>query len=132
MRQADHTLSSARADAGGGFYAWACFKAHQASEYALKAVLRGLGLEAFGHDLLGLWMRAKEGCPSLKGLRQCILLLNRLYIPTRHPDAWPGGATPFEGYSERDAEESLECSSRVFSSVRECLNAWCEGEKEED
>ncbi|HIC93237.1 MAG TPA: HEPN domain-containing protein [Anaerolineae bacterium] len=56
MRQAEHTLTSAQRDAAEGDYSWACFKAQQAAEYAAKALLRGLGLPAFGHSIL-------RGCP---------------------------------------------------------------------
>ena len=54
MKQAEHTLTSAQGDAAEGDYGWACFKAQQAAEYAAKALLRGLGLPAFGHSILGL------------------------------------------------------------------------------
>ncbi|WP_148706413.1 HEPN domain-containing protein [Aeropyrum camini] len=127
LRQARYTLESVRSDYDGGFYSWACFKANQAAEYSLKAVLRAGGVESFGHDLMGLWRRAKSLCPGLEDLRDCIALLNKMYVPTRYPDAWPGGATPFENYTRRDAEEALECSVRVYRAVEECLGEECEG-----
>lgn len=43
MRSALKTLESARRDLEFGDYNWACFKAHQVVEKALKAVLWGLG-----------------------------------------------------------------------------------------
>jgi len=43
MKSAYKTLESARRDRENGFYNWACFKSHQASDKALKALLWGLG-----------------------------------------------------------------------------------------
>ena len=101
LRQAEYTLESARVDARSGFHAWSCFKSHQVAEYSLKAVLRGVGVESFGHDLMELWRKANSICGSLKELRECIALLNKMYIPPRYPDAWAGEAVPFESYTER-------------------------------
>ncbi|WP_131159458.1 HEPN domain-containing protein [Aeropyrum pernix] len=126
LRQAKHTLESIRVDYEGGFYSWACFKANQAAEYSLKAVLRAAGLESFGHDLMALWRRARSLCQPLQEMEECIAVLNKLYLPPRNPDAWPGGAAPFENYTRRDAEETLECASRVYRAVEECLGEECE------
>lgn len=41
-RQARGILTSARRDKEAGDYAWACFKAEQAGQFALKALLRAL------------------------------------------------------------------------------------------
>ncbi len=132
LRQAEYTLRSAESDEKLGFYAWACFKAHQVAEYALKAVLRGAGLESFGHDLLSLWGRAREVCGELGGLRECITLLNKMYIPTRYPDAWASPSAPYENYTRRDAESALECASRVYRAVLGCIRGVCETAGEED
>jgi len=132
LKQARYTLASARLDAEGGFHAWACFKAHQAGEYALKAVLRGVGLESFGHDLVELWRRASQVCPGLRGLGECIALLNKMYIPPRYPDAWPGEAAPYESYTERDSRESIGCAGAVLEAVEACVVSACEAPEGED
>ena len=131
LKQALYTLESARVDASSGFHAWSCFKSHQAAEYALKAILRGLGVESFGHDLLELWGRARRLCEALEALMDCITLLNRMYIPPRYPDAWAGDAVPFENYTERDSRESLGCAERVVDAARSCVVGWCEAPQEE-
>ena len=71
----------------GGFHAWASFKSHQAAEYALKAVLRGVSIGSFGSDPVGLWRKTSRVCSGVEGLRGCIAFLNRLYVPRRYPDA---------------------------------------------
>lgn len=60
MRQAEHSLASAQRYASEGDYAWACFKAQQTAEYAVKGLLRGFGLLAFGHSILRLLGEARE------------------------------------------------------------------------
>jgi HEPN domain-containing protein len=129
LRQAEYTLKSARVDASSGFHAWACFKAHQVAEYSLKALLRGAGVESFGHDLVELWRKAVRLCPKLEELKECITLLNKMYIPPRYPDAWAGGAVPFESYTERDSRESISCAERVLGTVRDCILGVCEASK---
>ncbi len=131
LRQAEYTLQSIRVDVNGGFHAWACFKSHQAAEYALKAVLRGFGIESFGHDLIDLWRKSLKLCPSVEPLRLCIALLNKLYVPPRYPDAWAGGAVPFESYTEKDSREAMECARKVVQAVKDCLVEWCEAPEEQ-
>ena len=52
--QAQHTFESAQRDVSDSDFDWACFKAHQAAEYCVKGLLRGLGLMAVGPSLLRL------------------------------------------------------------------------------
>ena len=125
LRQARYTLESMEADMRGGFYSWACFKGHQAAEYALKALLRGAGAESFGHDLLSLWGRAREICVALADLFECIAFLNKMYIPPRYPDAWAGESAPYESYTRRDAEESHRCARVIIGAVEECIREAC-------
>ena len=125
LRQAKYTLRAIDADVEADFYSWACFKGHQAADYALKAVLRGAGVESFGHDLVALWVKAKRICPPLEGLRECIALLNKMYIPPRYPDAWAGESAPYESYTRRDAVESRECATLVLNAVKSCLEEVC-------
>jgi len=58
--QARHTLASGEQDRQEEEYDWASCKAHQAAEYALKGLLRGLGRPTFGHALLRLIQALRE------------------------------------------------------------------------
>lgn len=51
IKSSMRTLDSARGDLSRGDYNWACFKAQQAAELAVKALLHGLGLPAHGHSV---------------------------------------------------------------------------------
>ncbi len=54
MEQASDTLNSARQDHSNKTYNWCCFKAQQAAEYAVKALLKGLGVSTYGHSIVKL------------------------------------------------------------------------------
>jgi HEPN domain-containing protein len=54
IAQASDTLNSARQDHSIKSYNWCCFKAQQAAEYAVKALLKGLGISAYGHSIVKL------------------------------------------------------------------------------
>ena len=130
LRQARHTLESIRVDLEGGFYDWACFKSHQAAEFALKALLRAAGVESFGHNLLELWRRAARLCRELEPLYECIASLNKLYIPPRYPDAWAAGVAPYVSFTRRDAVEALGCAERVVEAVEVCIRGACPNPQE--
>ena len=121
MRQALHTLRLIDADIEYGGYSWACFKAQQAAEYALKAILRCLGRPAFGHELRSLCLEVREICGDVpKDVWRCVLMLDKMYIPTRYPDAFSSGS-PFEYYNREEAEEAKSCAEKVISWIELCV-----------
>jgi HEPN domain-containing protein len=129
MKQAEHTLESAGRDAIVGDYAWACFKARQAAEFAIKALLRWLGLPAIGHSILGLLGKAKgEGLPITEELKSCARTLDRHYVPPSYPNAFPTGS-PFEFYDHEMAEEALACAQAVMEAI-DTLKEGARGGKE--
>ena len=60
MSSAERTLISAQGDSKRGDYNWACFKAQQAAEFAVKAILRGLGFPSYGQSIYKLLTLLKE------------------------------------------------------------------------
>jgi len=61
MAKAGHRhLESAKRDREARDYARACFKAEQRDQFALKALLRGLGRPAFGHSTSSLVEKVQE------------------------------------------------------------------------
>jgi HEPN domain-containing protein len=118
LGQALHTRSSAERDASAGDFAWACFKAQQAGEYALKALLRGLGQPAHGHALRRLLFDLEnlelEVPPQVTESAQT---LDRHYVPTRYADAFPEGS-PHEYYNRVAAEEAINAADQVIDWVQ--------------
>ena len=115
--QAENTLSSASHDLNSEDYNWCCFKCQQAAEYSVKAILRGLGQIAVGHSVLRLVGELEEaGSLISEELRAYTRMLDRHYILTRSPDAYPAGA-PFEFYDESVAREALKHAGSILEFV---------------
>ncbi len=121
MSQAKKTFELIDADIEYGGYSWACFKAQQAAELALKALLLLYGEPLFTHDLSKLLRRASQLCgmEPPEEVKECVALLDKMYIPPRYPDAFPEGA-PWEHYTKREALEAKECARRIMEWVERC------------
>ena len=111
---AESTLRSAESDHNSSFYNWACFKAEQAAEFAVKAYLKGIGLTSYGHSVSHLMKEAgfdKEFIDLAKSI-------DKNYIPTRYTDAWAEGI-PEEYYGLNDSTDSIEIAKEILEAVRE-------------
>jgi len=118
-RQAEHTLESARRDAEANDYGWACFKAQQAAEYGIKALLRSFGLPAVGHSILQLLREARdEGLLFPPQAERWARVLDRHYIPPRYPNAYAAGS-PFEFYDRETAQEAILAAQALLDAVQE-------------
>ena len=120
MKSAYLTLDSARRDKESGDHTWACFKAHQAAEKALKALLWGVGEPTTGHSLVKLLNATQETLAKKAPgeISDAALKLSRYYIPTRYPDVWSEGI-PEEYYSASDSEEAITLAKKVIEWVEE-------------
>lgn len=118
FRQAENALESAKVDKEKGFFNWACFKAQQAAEYALKGLLRGSGKPAMGHSCYVLSNQLKDiGFVAAKKIESRCRLLDRYYIPTRYPDAF-NEASPYEFFDRGTALQAIKSSQEVLKFVR--------------
>ncbi len=119
MRSAVLTLESAKRDKANGDYNWSCFKAHQAAEKALKALLWGLGNPKTGHSLIELGNALKNMDIEIPlNVYEALARLSKFYIPTRYPDAWSEGV-PEEYYTDNEAEEAIRLAESVIEWVRD-------------
>lgn len=117
MAAARATLNSAHGDLERGDYNWACFKAQQAGELAVKALLHGIGAPRAGHSITLLLERLREtGLEPPGNIVECAQLLDKMYIPTRYPDAWSEGP-PHIYYNRGDAGEAISCAARIIQWV---------------
>lgn len=118
LSQALHTRSSAQRDLDGRDFAWSCFKAQQAAEYALKALLRGLAQPGHGHSLTRLLKEVRSlGLDVPDIVAAAAQVLDRHYVPTRYPDAFPEGS-PHEYYNRNAAEEAGDAADKVIAWVQ--------------
>ncbi len=117
MDQAEYTLRSAENDMKAGFYSWACFKAQQAGEYAVKALLYGMGVMTYGHSIKKLLDVLSRKADVPEELFNKARLLDRHYIPPRYPDAYIEGS-PYEYYGENDAREAINAAREIIEFIR--------------
>jgi len=114
ISMARKTLESARGDLERGDYNWACFKAQQSAEFSLKALHHGLGLLGHGHSLSRLLRELRDkGLEAGEELIEHAKALDKLYVPTRYPNAWAEGS-PHEYYTRSDAEEAIRAAEEVL------------------
>lgn len=123
LKQGMRNIGSANGDMNEGDYEWACFKAQQSAELFLKGFLRSLGKIATGHSTMKLLQGISELNIAIpKEIESCCRELDKVYIPTRYPDAYAWGA-PMDYYSEDDAVDSIKCAEKVLNFIRGLISA---------
>ena len=129
ISSAKKTLESARGDLSRGDYNWTCFKAQQAAEMAVKALLHGLGLPAYGHSISKLLINLRsKGLQVPNDIIDIAKSLDKYYIPTRYPNAWVEGS-PHEYYTKGDADSAIECARNIIEWVEEVWRYLRRGER---
>ncbi|MCS6953890.1 MAG: HEPN domain-containing protein [Bryobacterales bacterium] len=113
FRQARRDLDHARRSLEQGDWEWSCFAAHQAAEKALKAVYASMGEEGWGHSLMGLLEALPAATRAAEELRRAARDLDRHYVPSRYPNAYPRGA-PYEFYTRDDAEKAVAAADQIL------------------
>lgn len=122
MAQATSDLAHARADIERAFYDWACFSAQQAAEKAVKALLNRLGADVWGHSVAGFLEKLPQGPAKESNLMAGAAELDKAYIPTRYPDAFPSGS-PSTQYTLREAERLVGYATEVVEYCQGRLSA---------
>lgn len=108
LKQARAALAQARDSKKDGHYWASCFFAHQAAEYAAKALLASLGVEAKGYSISDLIdLMHEHGVEVPEKLRRKALNLDRHYLQSRYVNTFYSGA-PVDYYGVEDAEKALE------------------------
>ncbi len=130
FRASRRTSESARADLDAGFYDWACFKAQQSAEMALKALLWGCGKPRAGHSLIGLlrFIGGDLGIEAPSDIREASARLSRYYTITRYPNTWASGI-PSEYITRREAIEALRYADKIVGWVEEIWRRLSERER---
>lgn len=117
LAMAKKTITSAQGDLERGDFNWACFKAQQSAEYAVKALLHGLGLEAYGHSVSKLLSKLTKDLDYSKILQEA-KTLDKYYVPTRYPNAWVEGL-PIDYYTRQDALQAIEYAEKIIRWVED-------------
>lgn len=107
-------ISAAEILLSGEKFSKACFYSHQAAEKALKALcIYKLRIYEHSHSIRHLL----EKLSAPKDLIDVGEFLDRFYIPSRYPNAWPSGA-PYKHYKREDAETAIKYAWRVLKYVQ--------------
>jgi len=101
-----------------GKWSKVCFFSHQAAEKALKALcIKNLGIYLHTHSVARLLEEIKKAVNISEDLILKVGKLDRHYVPTRYPNAWPA-LPPYKHYSRDDAEEALGIAVEVIEFVK--------------
>ena len=118
LRQAKDDLRAARLLQGGGQAAQACFLSQQVGEKAIKALLAADDRDLRSHSL-GALLRELGEEPAQRWQQQA-RVLDKLYAPTRYPDAL-GDELPSDVFGPEDAERALEAATQLLAWATEEL-----------
>ena len=111
LRQAQDDLRAARLLQEGGQAAQACFLAQQVGEKAIKALLAADDRDLRSHSLKAL-LQELDQAHAQRWQRQA-RVLDKLYAPTRYPDAL-GDELPAEGFGPEDGASALQAAEELL------------------
>lgn len=118
LLQANQDLDDAEFNLSGGRYNVACFLAQQSAEKALKAYLFLKGAEeVWGHSVAELCKDAQTFDREFERLESRAAPLDKYYVPTRYPNALPGGI-PSKAFDENDARSAVRLAREVIDFVK--------------
>ena len=120
LRQAQDDLKACEVLRDGGMRAQAGFYAQQAAEKAVKAVEYAADMDPWGHSITLLLQKLPDAHP-LRGLRDQALLLDKLYIPTRYPDAIPD-LIPAEAFTDDEIDRAHSAAERIVAAAAHALS----------
>ena len=112
IAQAREDLRAAKHSLGGERFEWAAFQAQQASEKALKALLRFHNRDVEGHSVSHLLRDVAEYIEVSLDLVSMAKDLDRHYIQPRYPNSFPEGY-PAEFYTQETATRCVHFAERI-------------------
>lgn len=116
IAQAHEDLKAATHSLAGERFEWAAFQSQQASEKALKALLRFHNREVEGHSVSHLLRDAGEHVEATPDLIAMAKELDRHYIQPRYPNSFPEGH-PAEFYNREIATRCVRFAERIIGLV---------------
>ena len=111
LRQAQDDLRAARLLQEGGQAAQACFLAQQVGEKAIKALLAADDRDLRSHSLKAL-LQELDQAHAQRWQREA-RVLDKLYAPTRYPDAL-GDELPADVFGPEDGASALQAAEELL------------------
>ena len=116
--QAIDDLEAASALLVADKYAQTCFYSQQAGEKALKAIWYFLDLDPWGHSCARLIQNLPEGEQvAFASVVETALALDKLYIPTRYPDALVE-LTPAQAFTKKEGKSAIASAQKILDCVK--------------
>ena len=118
FKEAEDDLEVAQELSRLGRWSKVCFFSHQACEKALKAlIMKKFGFYIRTHSVSELLIEVGKRMNISQELIEKCSKLDRYYVPTRYPNAWPALA-PHEHYDKKEAEEALRVAEELMNFVK--------------
>ena len=116
--QAVDDLEAASALLVAGKYAQTCFYSQQVGEKALKAIWYFLDLDPWGHSCTRLIQNLPEDeQTAFASVIETALALDKLYIPTRYPDALVE-LTPAQAFTKKEGKSAIASAQEILDCVK--------------
>lgn len=113
FEEGDSDIATAQILLDNKKYNPSAFYSQQAAEKILKGLLLAHHEAAWGHSVLSLLRRFAEAKDvDIQEIEECAKELDRHYIPSRYPDAYPSGR-PADYYTEKIAGEAIACALKI-------------------
>lgn len=114
FEQAEDDINAASALLSVNKFAQACFLSQQAAEKSLMAVGYRLDIDPWGHSCTKLIQSfPEEERQSFSEVEDEAKALDKLYIPTRYPDAL-AELTPAEAFTKREAIGAIASAQSIL------------------
>ncbi len=94
------------------------FQGASASEFAVKAILYGIGRPTRGHSITHLLSELGRMVQVPSDVMDLGKFLDKFYVPTRYVDAWSEGV-PYEYFTRSDAEMAIKAAERIIVFVED-------------
>ena len=118
LARADDDLAFANIGFRENYFSQVCFLSQQVVEKCLKAFLLAKGRSyPRQHKVVELATLCSEIQQELEPLKTDLKLLDEFYLPTRYPDAIPGGLAAGLPSTE-DAQRALQAATAIRQIIR--------------
>jgi HEPN domain-containing protein len=113
LRQAHRDLLMARQALEAGSIEWAYFAAQQSAEKGIKAVFLKANRTAWGHSVSALLQQLPQPVQVEESLLKAGKELDKHYIQSRCPHAFPQGA-PCDYYTAEEAQRAISHTEHIL------------------
>lgn len=118
LEQAEYDLKSAEDVLKNKNFSLACFLSEQSTQKSLKGFLISKKqIYSQIHAITGLLEQSSKFNSEFNKFIDEGKILDKYYLSTRYPDTLPEPLLPYKAYSEKEAEEAIAISRKIFSLV---------------